>query len=67
MEITPIITQSITTTVQAQNNRVQTTRREYTENMGRVEVKETSWSYTVYDNKGQVAEPLAANQVDLRV
>ena len=66
MQIDPITTQSITTSQTVQNNRIETVRREYTDNGGRVEVKETYYYYTVYDNKGKIAES-TPNSVDLRV
>jgi hypothetical protein len=66
MQISPITTQSITVSQTVNNNRLETTRREYTDNGGRVEVKETSYYYTVYDAKGQVEES-QPNTVDLRV
>lgn len=67
MQIEPITTQSITTSQTLENNRVVTTRREYTDNAGRIEVRETSYYYYVYDSKGQVEESQANNRVDLRV
>ena len=67
MQIDPITTQSITTTASVQNNRIETVRREYTDNAGRQEVKETYYYYTIYDAKGQVNQSPAANTVDLRV
>ena len=67
MQISPITTQSITTSQTLQNNRVETTRREYQDNGGRVEVRETRYYYTVYDAKGRVNESPATGSVDLRV
>jgi hypothetical protein len=66
MQIAPITTQAISTTQMVQNNRVETTRREYVDNAGRVEIKETYYYYYVYDNKGRIQES-TANTVDLRV
>ena len=67
MQIDAITTQSITTSQTLQNNRIETVRREYTDNAGRVEVRETYYSYTVYDNKGRVNETAQPTSVDLRV
>ncbi len=67
MQIDAITTQSITTSQTLQNNRMETVRREYTDNAGRVEVRETYYYYTVYDNKGRVNETAQPNSVDLRV
>jgi len=67
MQIDAITTQSITTSQTLQNNRMETLRREYTDNAGRVEVRETYYYYTVYDNKGRVNETAQPNSVDLRV
>jgi len=67
MQIAAITTQSITTSQTLQNNRIETVRREYTDNAGRVEVRETYYYYTVYDNKGRVNETAQPNTVDLRV
>jgi len=67
MQIDAITTQSITTSQTVQNNRIETVRREYTDNAGRVEVRETYYYYTVYDNKGRVNETAQPNTVDLRV
>ena len=67
MQIDAITTQSITTSQTVQNNRIETVRREYTDNAGRVEVRETYYYYTVYDNKGRVNETAQPNSVDLRV
>ena len=67
MQIDAITTQSITTSQSLQNNRIETLRREYTDNAGRVEVRETYYYYTVYDNKGRVNETAQPNSVDLRV
>ena len=66
MQIAPITTQSITTTASVQNNRIETVRAEYVDLGGKIEVRETYFYYTVYDNKGKIQEP-AANQIDLRV
>ena len=66
MQIDPITTTAVSTTASVQNMRVETVRREYTDNQGRQEVKETYYYYTVYDNKAKIQEP-AANQIDLRV
>ena len=67
MQIEPITTQSITTSQTVQNNRIETVRREYTDNGGRVEVKETYYYSTVYDNKGRVNESTPNGSVDLYV
>lgn len=66
MQIDPITTTAIATTASVQNMRVETVRREYVDNQGRQEVKETYYYYAVYDNKGKIQEP-TANTVDLRV
>jgi hypothetical protein len=66
MQIDAITTTAVSTTASVQNNRVETVRREYTDNQGRQEVKETYYYYTVYDNKGKIAES-TPNTVDLRV
>jgi hypothetical protein len=66
MQIDPITTQAISTTQNVQSNRVETVRREYVDNQGRLEIKETYYYYTVYDSKGKIAES-TANTVDLRV
>lgn len=67
MQIDPITTQSITTSQTVQNNRIETVRREYKDNNGHVEVRETYYYYTVYDNKGRVNESTPNGSVDLRV
>ena len=67
MQIAAITTQSITTSQTLQNNRIETVRREYTDNAGRVEVRETYYYSTVYDNKGRVNETAQPNSIDLRV
>ena len=67
MQITPITTQAISTTQNVQTNRVETVRREYVDNAGRLEIKETYYYYTVYDNKGKIAESTPNGSVDLRV
>ena len=67
MQIDAITTQSITVSQVVNNNRLETTRREYTENQGHVEVRETRYYYTVYDSKGRVNESPANTSVDLRV
>jgi hypothetical protein len=66
MQIDAITTTAIATTQSVQNNRIETVRRQYVDNGGRVEVKETYYYYMVYDRKGQVEES-TANRVDLRV
>jgi hypothetical protein len=66
MQITPITTEAISTTQNVQTNRVETVRREYVDNAGRVEIKETYYYYYVYDDKGRVEES-TPNTVDLRV
>jgi hypothetical protein len=67
MQIEPITTQAIATTQNTQSNRVETVRRQYQDVGGRVEIKETYYYYTVYDNKGQVQESTANGSLDLRV
>jgi hypothetical protein len=66
MQIDPITTTAIATTQSVQNMRIETVRREYTDNGGKQEVKETYYYYAVYDNKAKIQEP-TANTVDLRV
>ena len=66
MQIEPITTTAIATTQSVQNNRVETVRRQYVDNGGRVEVRETYYYYMIYDSKAKIQEP-AANQIDLRV
>lgn len=66
MQIEAVITTAIATTQSVQNNRVETVRRQYVDNGGRVEVKETYWYYLIYDSKAKIQEP-AANQIDLGV
>ena len=67
MQIDPITTQSISTTQNVQHNRIETVRREYVDNNGKQEVKETYYYYYVYDRKGQVNESTPSGSVDLRV
>ena len=67
MQITPIITQSISTTQNVQHNRIETVRREYIDNAGRVEVKETYYYYYIYDSKGRINQSTANGSVDLKV
>jgi hypothetical protein len=50
MQIDPITTTAVATTQNVQHNRVETVRREYTDNAGRQEVKETHYYYYVYDD-----------------
>jgi hypothetical protein len=66
MQIDAITTTAIATSQSVQNNRIETVRRQYQDNGGRVEVKETYYYYMVYDNKGKIAES-TPNSVDLRV
>ena len=66
MQIDPITTTAVSTTASVQNNRVETVHREYSDNNGRMEVKETYYYYTVYDDKGKIEES-TPNTVDLRV
>ena len=66
MQIDAITTTAVSTTASVQNMRVETVRRQYTDNQGRQEVKETYYYYAVYDSKGKIQEP-TANTVDLRV
>lgn len=67
MQIEPITTQAISTTQNVQSNRVETTRREYVDNAGKLEIKETYYYYAVYDNKGRINESTPNGSVDLRV
>ena len=67
MQIDPITTQAISTTQNVQSNRVETVRREYVDNQGKLEIKETYYYYYVYDAKGQVEESTPNGSVDLRV
>jgi len=67
MQITPITTQSISTTQNVQHNRIETVRREYTDNNGKQEVKETYFYYYIYDSKGRINESTASGSIDLRV
>ena len=67
MQIDAITTTAIATSQSVQNNRIETVRREYQDNGGRVEVRETRYYYTVYDAKGRVNESPATGSVDLRV
>ena len=67
MQIDPITTTAIATTQTVQHNRIETVRREYVDNGGRVEVKETYYYYYVYDAKGQVEESTPSSTVDLTV
>jgi hypothetical protein len=67
MQIEPITTQAIATTQNTQSNRVETVRREYIDNAGRVEIKETYYYYYVYDDKGRINESQPTGSVDLRV
>ena len=67
MQIEPITTTAIATTQNVQHNRVETVRREYIDNAGRVEIKETYYYYYVYDSKGRIEESTPNGSVDLRV
>jgi hypothetical protein len=67
MQIDPILTTAIATSQSVQSNRVETVRREYVDNGGRLEIKETYYYYAVYDSKGQVQESTPNGSVDLRV
>ena len=66
MQIEAVITTAIATSQSVQNNRIETVRRQYQDNGGRVEVKETYYYYMIYDSKGKIAES-TPNTVDLRV
>ena len=66
MQTDAITTTAIATSQSVQNNRVETVRRQYVDNGGRVEVKETYYYYMIYDSKGKIAES-TPNSVDLRV
>ena len=67
MQIEAVITTAIATSQSVQNNRIETVRRQYTDNDGRVEVKETYYYYYIYDSKAKITEAPAANSIDLRV
>ena len=67
MQIEPITTTAIATTQNVQHNRVETVRREYVDNGGRMEIKETYYYYAVYDAKGRIEESTPNGSVDLRV
>ena len=67
MQIDPITTTAIATTQTVQHNRIETVRREYIDNAGRVEIKETYYYYYVYDAKGRIEESTPNGSVDLRV
>ena len=67
MQIDAITTTAISTTQNVQSNRVETVRREYVDNGGRLEIKETYFYYYVYDAKGKIAESQPNNTIDLRV
>ena len=54
MQIEAVITTAIATSQSVQNNRVETTRRQYIDNGGRVEVKETYFYYLIYDSKAKI-------------
>ena len=66
MQTDPITTTAIATSQSVQNNRIETVRRQYVDNGGRVEIKETYYYYYVYDDKGKIEES-TPNTVDLRV
>ena len=66
MQTDAITTTAIATSQSVQNNRIETVRRQYIDNGGRVEVKETYYYYMIYDSKGKIAES-TPNSVDLRV
>jgi len=66
MQLDPITTTAIATAQSVQSNRIETVRRQYVDNGGRVEVRETYFYYYVYDNKGRINES-TPNTVDLRV
>ena len=66
MQIDAITTTAIATSQSVQNNRVETVRREYQDNGGRLEIKETYYYYAVYDDKGRIQES-TPNTIDLRV
>ena len=67
MQIEAVITTAVATTQMVQNNRVETTRRQYQDVGGRVEIKETYYYYYLYNSKGraEIAPPQA--KVDLEV
>ena len=67
MQFEPITTTAIATTQNVQSNRVETVRREYVDNGGRLEIKETYYYYAVYDAKGRIEESTPNGSVDLRV
>jgi hypothetical protein len=66
MQIDAITTTAVSTSQTVQNNRIETVRREYTDDNGKQEVKETYYYYYVYDAKGKIAES-QPNSIDLRV
>ena len=66
MQTDAITTTAIATSQSVQNNRIETVRRQYIDNGGRVEVKEIYYYYYIYDSKGKIAES-TPNTVDLRV
>ena len=66
MQTDAVITTAIATSQSVQNNRIETVRRQYIDNGGRVEVKEIYYYYYIYDSKGKIAES-TPNTVDLRV
>ena len=66
MQTDPITTTAIATSQSVQNNRIETVRRQFVDNGGRVEIKETYYYYYVYDDKGKIEES-TPNTVDLRV
>jgi hypothetical protein len=67
MQIEPSIIQAIATTQNVQSNRVETVRREYVDNQGKLEIKETYYYYYIYDSKGRINESTPNGSVDLRV
>ena len=67
MQLDPITTTAIATSQSVQTNRVETVRREYVDNAGKLEIKETYYYYAVYDDKGKIAESTPSGSLDLRV
>jgi len=67
MQIDPVIITAISTSQSVQHNRVETTRRQYQDVGGRVEIKETYYYYYLYDSKGRAEISPPQAKVDLEV
>ena len=67
MQIDPIIVTAISTSQNTQSNRVETVRREYVDNAGKLEIKETYYYYYLYNDQGKPVESSANSQVDVTV